>query len=489
MSEKQLISAENIKVSFGEQDVLDFERFQLYEGDRIGLVGANGAGKTTLLRILSGELEPDQGLVKMNCDPFYFQQFEDTWDTFELDGKEIKTMGVRDQIWQEQVSGGENTRIRLAQMFGSQKAVAFLDEPSANLDGKGIELLKKRLKEMNSFVLVSHDRALMNEVCNRIIEVSFGKLQQFDGNYDNYQELKEAQTKQQWNEYEQYQSEKKRLQKVYYEKKVKAQKIESRPHNISASDAKTRNLLASRKIEDKARSMEKSATNVMKRIEHMDVKEKPKELPKMRPDFRLTNPPENPIVIRGEHITFGYNDGEPLYTDASFLIRNRSKVAILGNNGAGKTTLLNLILSQNQVSVVPGAKIGYLKQNLSGLDLQKTVLENIMDVSIQKEDIARIILARLLLSERDMKKKVGNLSGGERMKLAFAMLFVSDVNLLILDEPTNYMDLPSIEALESLLQEYEGTLVFVSHDMEFVKRIATEILIVEAGKVILQQRK
>lgn len=233
--------------------------------------------------------------------------------------------------------------------------------------------------------------------------------------------------------------------------------------------------------------MEKSATNVMKRIEHMDVKEKPKELPKMRPDFRLTNPPENPIVIRGEHITFGYNDGEPLYTDASFLIRNRSKVAILGNNGAGKTTLLNLILSQNQVSVVPGAKIGYLKQNLSGLDLQKTVLENIMDVSIQKEDIARIILARLLLSERDMKKKVGNLSGGERMKLAFAMLFVSDVNLLILDEPTNYMDLPSIEALESLLQEYEGTLVFVSHDMEFVKRIATEILIVEAGKVIAKQ--
>ena len=162
MSEKQLISAENIKVSFGEQDVLDFERFQLYEGDRIGLVGANGAGKTTLLRILSGELEPDQGLVKMNCDPFYFQQFEDTWDTFELDGKEIKTMGVRDQIWQEQVSGGENTRIRLAQMFVSQKAVAFLDEPSANLDGKGNELLKKRLKEMNTFVFVSHDRSHIN---------------------------------------------------------------------------------------------------------------------------------------------------------------------------------------------------------------------------------------------------------------------------------------------------------------------------------------
>ena len=225
MAKKQLICAENIKVSFGEQDVLDFDKFQVFEGDKIGLVGVNGAGKSTLLQVLAGELEPSQGFVGINCEPFYFRQFEAAWDCYELDGKEVKTMGVREQIWQEQVSGGENTRIRLAQLFGCQRAVAFLDEPSANLDQKGIELLTKRLQDMESFVLVSHDRTLMNEVCNQIVEISFGKLQSFDGNYEVYKELKQAQTDRQWREYEQYNSEKKRLRKIYYDKKVKAQRI------------------------------------------------------------------------------------------------------------------------------------------------------------------------------------------------------------------------------------------------------------------------
>ena len=144
MSKKQLISAENVRVSFGEQDVLDFERFQVYEGDKIGLVGANGAGKSTLLRVLSGELEPTNGKVILSCEPFYFRQFEEKWNVDELDGREVNLMGVKEQIWQNEVSGGENTRIRLAQMFGSQRAVAFLDEPSANLDAKGIKLLVKR---------------------------------------------------------------------------------------------------------------------------------------------------------------------------------------------------------------------------------------------------------------------------------------------------------------------------------------------------------
>ena len=483
MAKKQLICAENIKVSFGEQDVLDFDKFQVFEGDKIGLVGVNGAGKSTLLQVLAGELEPSQGFVRINCEPFYFRQFEEAWDCYELDGKEVKTMGVREQIWQEQVSGGENTRIRLAQMFGCQRAVAFLDEPSANLDQKGIELLTKRLQDMESFVLVSHDRTLMNEVCNQIVEISFGKLQSFDGNYEVYKELKQAQTDRQWREYEQYNSEKKRLQKIYYDKKVKAQRIESKPRNMSSSDAKTRNFWATRKIEDKARSLEKSAANVMKRLEHMEVKERPKEVSKMRPDFRLTNPPENPIVIRGEHISFDY-DGKMVYEDASFVVKNKSKVVISGDNGAGKTTLLDMIIDKNQIYVVPGAKIGYVRQNLSDIDMDRTVLENVMEVSIQKEEIARTILARLLLSERDMKKKVSCLSGGERMKLAFARLFVSDVNLLILDEPTNYLDLPSIEALEELLQEYEGTLLFVSHDKEFVQQIATDMLVIDDGKVI-----
>ncbi len=482
MSKKILISAENIKQIYAEQTVLDFDRFYLYEGEKVGLVGMNGAGKTTLLRILAGQIEPSEGKVKLDCIPFFFEQFGSGCSPLDTDYAEAGKMGVSDQMWQEKVSGGEDTRIRLAELFSSQRAVAFLDEPTSNLDSAGVELLKKRLCEIESMVLISHDRSLLNEVCDRIVEVSFGELHFYNGNYDDYLEQKEQQRKTEYAEYENYQAEKQRLTNVYRQKKAKAKSIEKKPKNISASEAKAIALCGNRKPEDKARNMEKSAENVLKRIEHMEVKQKPKEEPVARPDFRLTNPPRNPIVIRGEHLVFGYDD-KLIFDDADFIIKNGAKVALVGENGAGKTTLIELINKGEKVYVVPGAKIGYARQNMSQIDMEKTVLENVKNVSIQSESIARIILARLLLTERDIRKKAKDLSGGERMKLSFAMLFVSDVNLLILDEPTNYLDIPSIEALEKLLVEYEGTLLFVSHDKTFVDHVATQKLLIKDGKI------
>ncbi|MCR5824127.1 MAG: ABC-F type ribosomal protection protein [Lachnospiraceae bacterium] len=483
MSKRLFIKAENVIHAYGEQTVLDFERFYLYEGEKVGLVGRNGAGKSTLLKILAGEIEATKGLVVKECEPFYFEQFGSDDSYRETDYAEAGRLGVGDRIWQENVSGGEETRIRLAQLFSSQRAVAFLDEPTSNLDLDGVELLKKRLKEIDTMVIISHDRSLLNEFCNRIVEISFGKLQSFNGNYDDYLVQKEEQVKTQQAEYEEYQAEKKRLKGIYLEKKAKAKSLEKKPKNLSSSEAKAIALGASRKPEDKARGMERSATNVLKRIEHMEVKEKPKEEPTVRPDFRLTNPPKNPIVIRGEHISFSY-DQNVIFDDADLIIKNGSKVALLGGNGAGKTTLLELIAKREGIYVVPGAKIGYARQNMSQIDMNLTVLENVKRVSIQSESLARIILARLLLSERDMNKKAADLSGGERMKLSFAMLFVSDVNLLILDEPTNYLDIPSVEALEKLLTEYEGTLLFTSHDKMFVDKIATDRLYVRDGKIV-----
>lgn len=483
MPKKQLICAEHIVVNFGEQKVLDFDRFYVYEGEKIGLVGVNGAGKTTLLRVLAGELEPDAGKVEISCDPFFFRQFSEEVPDWELDGKEVSDMGVRDKIWQEHVSGGEDTRIRLAQMFGSRRGITFLDEPTANLDVKGIRRLKEKIKEIDTLILISHDRALLNEVCTRIVEVSFGKLKSYDGNYEDYMIQKEQEKNREWAEYENYTAEKKRLEKIYVAKKEKARSIERKPKNISSSDAKDINFGGKRKIEDKARSMENSAKNVKKRIEHMEVKEKPREIPKIRPDFRLTEPPENRIIISSEHLDFSYEDGTEIFRDASFQIANKSHVAIVGENGAGKTTLLHLIRDRQQVHVVPRANIGIFEQNLETLDYEKTVLQNVMDVSIQKEEVARTILSRLLLSAEDMSKKAGVLSGGERIKLAFAKLFVSKANVLVLDEPTNFLDIPSVEALEQLFSEYEGTLVFVSHDEAFIRAVATDILIVRDKEI------
>lgn len=255
---------------------------------------------------------------------------------------------------------------------------------------------------------------------------------------------------------------------------------------MTPREAGLRNFLSHHPKDAKARKMEKSAANVKQRISSMEVKEKPRELPKIRPDFRLTDPPENKIVIRGEHLSFSYENGIKIFDDASFQIENHSRVAIVGNNGAGKSTLLHLIcgkLASEAISVVPKASIGLFEQNLSTIDYKKNVLDNIMEVSVQKESVARIVLARLLFFESDMKKPAGVLSGGERIKLAFAKLFVSQVNLLILDEPTNYLDLLSIEAIETMFSEYQGTLIFVSHDREFIRKVATEILEVKGGKI------
>ena len=369
MSKRLLIKAENIVHSFGEQTVLDFDRFYLYEGEKVGLVGMNGAGKTTLLKILSGELEPTKGFVSRACEPFCFEQFGGSDTYYETDFSEAGKMGVSQKLWQENVSGGEDTRIRLAQLFSCPNAVAFLDEPTSNLDYEGVEMLKKRLKEIETLVMISHDRSVLNDICDRIVEISFGKLNCYSGNYDDYVIQKEEQFKAMQSEYENYQAEKKRLQRVYVQKKAKAKTIEKKPGNLTPSEAKAISLCGNRKPEDKARGIEKST-------------------------------------------------------------------------------------------------------------------ENVRRVSIQSESLSRTVLARLLLSERDMNKKAFELSGGERMKLSFAMLFVSDVNLLIFDEPTNYLDIPSVEALEKMLMEYEGTLLFTSHDKIFVDRIATDIYRIESGKII-----
>lgn len=509
MQSRQLILAEKVEMEFGEREIFRFDRLTVYEGEKVGLVGANGAGKTTLLRVLAGELKPTRGNVKIEGEAAFFRQFAEEGqerfmdaDICELSGKEVSDMRVQDKIWEQSVSGGEETRIRLAQVFSGDKPVVFLDEPTANLDRKGIAILKRKLAALDTVVIVSHDRALLGELCTRIIEIEGGKLTEYCGNYDDYMEQKQAAVARQWTEYENYHAEKKRLEKVFREKKEHARQIEKRPRNMSPREAGLRNFLSQHPKDAKARKMEKAAKNVQQRIDAMEVKEKPQELPKIRPDFRLTDPPENRYVIRGEGLCFAYEGGPALFKGASFQIANKSRVAIVGDNGAGKTTLLHLICAAageitggtgasqaGSISVVPKARIGVFEQNLSTIDYSKTVLDNVMEVSVQREAVARTILSRLLFFENDMKKPAGVLSGGERIKLAFARLFASRVNLLILDEPTNYLDIPSIEALEEMFSEYEGTLVFVSHDEAFIRKVATEVLEIADGKIMPVDRK
>ena len=471
-------------MSFGVRDLFHIDRLEVFEGDRIGLVGLNGSGKSTLLRLINGDIVPDSGSIKRDCTPAYFAQLsEENIDV--ADPKELSLFGVQQLVEQSTTSGGENTRLRLAELFSSENTLFLLDEPTSHLDEQGFEYLDQRLSLIESFIIVSHDRELLDRQCNTIIEIEAGEVRTYPGNYTSYCEQKKQAVERAYFEYEQYTEEVKRLSAVYRKKKEQAQKIAQKPHGLSSSQAKVRDFTSLRRSpKGKAKSMDQSAENIRKRIEHMEIKEKPRELPQMRPVFSLTDPPRNPVIMEAEHLSFSYPGGKEIFRDTVFRLARDSRTVLLGENGSGKTTLIRLILEGKLIRIVPKAKIGYLKQDLSDLNMEKNVLENIMETSIQSPSITRAVLARLLFSEQDIRTKVEVLSGGERVRLACARILVSDANVLILDEPTNYLDIPSIEAIQSLLSEYEGTMLFTSHDEAFVRAIATDALIIRDKKLV-----
>ena len=480
----RLLCLENISISFGIRDIFHIEKLEVFEGDRIGLVGLNGSGKSTLLRLINGDIVPDTGSIKRDCTPTYFAQLSEEGCDM-ADPKELSLFGVLQLAGQAVVSGGENTRLRLAELFSSGNVLFLLDEPTSHLDGQGFEYLDQRLSRIDSFIIVSHDRELLDRQCNTIIEIEAGEVRTYQGNYSSYCEQKKQAVERAFFEYEQYTDEVKRLSAVYRKKKEQALKISEKPRGLSSSQAKVRDFTSLRRSpKGKAKSMDKSAENIKKRIDHMEVKEKPRELPQMRPVFSLTDPPRNPVIMEAEHLSFSYPNGKEIFHDTVFRLLRDSRTVLLGENGSGKTTLIRLILEGELIRIVPKAKIGYLKQDLSDLCMEKTVLENVMETSIQSPTIARAVLARLLFNEQDIQKKVKVLSGGERVRLAFARILVSDANVLILDEPTNYLDIPSIEAIQALLSEYEGTMLFASHDRAFVRTIATDALIIRDKKLL-----
>jgi len=474
-----VLEAENIRKYYSERLIIGFESLKIYTGDKIGIVGQNGSGKTTLMNILSKEIEPDEGFVKHYCDIAYIRQFSD--EGIKADNKVLKEFNLLDKSNQAVFSGGERTRIKIANALSSENIIVFADEPTANLDYKGIELFKQKLSTVESFLIISHDRNLLDSLCNKILEVRNGKIRLYNGNYTLYKEQKEMEHRQEEQEYEKYVSVKIKLEEAIKDRQSKSKSIRKAPKRMGNSEAR----LHKRSATEKQEKMDNSVNSLKTRLEKLEVKEKPKELPRIKLDFSLTNPPENRIVISADRLSFSYGNRK-IFSNAGFKVYNGLKTALWGENGSGKTTLLNLISnrSNDSIYIVPKAKIGYFHQGFENLDYNRSVLENVMKDSVQTQTVARTILARLLISGDDVHKKVGVLSGGERIKVSFAKLFVSDANILLLDEPTNYLDMMSIEALEDVLSDYEGTVLFVSHDREFVNKVAQRLLIIENHSIV-----
>ena len=459
-----VLQAMKIQKEYAARSILDFESFQVYAGDKIGIVGANGAGKSTLLQILSGELAPDSGKVDRRCKAVLLRQFDER---------------------EESRSGGENRKRIISERMSGDNLIVFADEPTANLDADGLRWITRKLQNADTLLLVSHDRELLDTLCSRIVEIKDGKLREFTGNYSDYENTLEKERQAQQVQHEQYKRKKAQLERAIatQEHAVASQRqSKRRQYAKNSSEARLgghKRAAIYQKIERQAKAME---TN----LNRLQEVEKLKEAPRININFSLTQPPGNKIVLRCENLYFAYGDN-PVLDHAAFVVRRGEKVALTGKNGAGKSTLLNLIYrGYPGIVPVPKLRMGFLHQNFEDLDMGATLLENVLSVSVQQLSDVRSILAGLLFRGDDVYKRAGALSGGELVRLSLARLLASPANALLLDEPTNFLDIPSLQAVQQTLADYPGTLLMVSHDSRFVNAIATARLHLEDGKVTEQ---
>ncbi|MBS4176824.1 Vga family ABC-F type ribosomal protection protein [Lederbergia citrea] len=456
-----LLEAKNLKYYIKDRLLIDTEHLCIQKRDRIGLVGRNGSGKTTLLEILANKKTPESGTVSAQARCELLPQLKNTNTT---------------------KSGGEVTQDYINHVLSKKPGILLADEPTTNLDTKHIEKLEKQLKRwQGAIVIVSHDRAFLDSLCTIIWELNEGKVKEYKGNYSEYVAQKELERRQHENAYEQFEKKKKQLEEALVLKEQKAERAMKLPKKISPSEARLKG--AKPYFANKQKKLRKTAKAIETRLEKLDEVQKLKEMPSIKMDLPNEETFKGRVVLRFKDVS-GLIGERILWNLTSFDVRGGDKVAIIGENGSGKTTLLKKIINgENGVTKSPSMKIGYFSQNLDVLNVNDSILENVHSTSHQDETFIRTVLARLHFFREDVYKKIEVLSGGERVKVAFAKLFVSNINTLILDEPTNFLDIDAVEAFESLLQDYKGTVLLVSHDRRFIQTIASRILAIDNQEI------
>ena len=471
---KLLLAAEGIKVAFGPRTVLDVERFELRDGDRVGLVGENGAGKTTLIRVLAGLMAPDAGHAKRYAPVALIRQ--DRRDAVETATPEMKSR-FRAPDEGENLSGGEETRRRIAAALSMGGRVLMADEPTSDLDSDGVALLAGALRRYEgALLLVSHDRALLDEVVTVIAELQDGIITLYPGNYSAYRAERENRVAFERFEYDQYRAEQARLRRSAQSMAERASQTHL-PTRMGNSEARLhkRAVSASQATKHQARKALES------RLERLPEKRRPREDPDVKMEIGVSGITSR-VAAEARGLTLRAGE-KTLAKNAEFRIPTFSRTALLGPNGCGKTTLIRAILAGDGVTISPGVRVGFLDQDMRTLDDSKSALENAMLGSVQPESAVRTALARLGIRGDAVFKPVGKMSGGERVKVMLTRLMASDINFLVLDEPTNHLDVFSLEALGDVLADYGGTLLFVSHDRRFTQQVATRLIFFEDGRL------
>ena len=417
-----LIKAENVCVEYTGCDILDIDELELYDYDRIGLVGANGAGKSTLLKVLLGELNPPGCKVNRFGRFTYIPQLDEA--TFQ-EVKDFALMGKLrvEQLEVQTMSGGEETRLKIAQALSEQVHGIFADEPTCHLDYEGIDFLIGQLKFFSgALLIISHDRYFLDEVVDKIWELKNGKIIEYWGNYSDYLRQKEEERQSQAAKFEQFIAERNRLKRAAEEKRKQACKIDQKAKGAAEkNNSESRGRLGHQKT---LGCKQKTLYNAVKSMEHRiaalgDV-EAPENIRTIR--FRQSKALalHNPYPITGTEISKRFSN-KVLFEKASFNIPLGAKVALTGGNGTGKTTLFQMILNhEDGISISPKAVIGYFDQNGYKYNCNQGVMEFMQENCDYQVPEIRSVMASLGFSENDIRKKLSVLSGGETIKLLLA---------------------------------------------------------------------
>jgi ATP-binding cassette subfamily F protein 3 len=509
-----MLTIRDLKMTLGGRVLFENAALQINCGDRVALVGPNGAGKSTLFSIILKAKDPDTGVVERDLwttvgylpqeaeaygdetvldvatgrveelprleqrlheleakgDVSSAEYFETHAKHDALTDAQVETkakrmlqgLGYRDADFHRparEMSGGWIMRARLARLLVMEPDLLLLDEPTNHLDLLSLLWLQDYLRNYSgALLLISHDRQFMDEIVTEVHEISEKKLIAYTGNYTDYLRQREERYDQQLAAYNNQQKEIQSLQ-----------------------------IFA-----DRFRSVTSKASQAMsklKQIERMELIEKP-VAPKKPFRFQIPQPPrggQRAITLRGVHMAYGANQ---VYQGLDLTIERGERTVLVGPNGAGKSTLLKILadaveIQQGERDLGHNAKIAYFSQHRAAtLDPEKTVMEEVLACApTLREEEARAILGSFLFRKDDIFKKTEVLSGGEKTRLNLIRFLVDPPNLLLMDEPTTHLDILTVESLTLALERYAGTLVFISHDVHFIRQLATKVLHVNAGKI------
>lgn len=474
-----LVKVENLKKYYADKLILDIDKLEILENDKIGLVGSNGQGKTTLLKAILGEIEIDEGYTYLTESYSYISQSENNIETCSH-SKEKSLLNAPDKF-EEYLSGGEKVKLKIADALSNKKNIIIADEPTSNLDKKSIGLLEDMFKRHEgALLLISHDRRFLDELCTTILELEDGKLKAYKGNYTDYLMQKDEEVKRADFEYQEYVKEKKRLEKALLYKKALSDGIRKTPKRMGNSEARLHKMGG----QTNKKKLDSNVKAIKSRIDKLEVKNKPKVSKEMNIKIQDGMEIISKNLVEVKDMTLKL-ENKLLLDNVSFKIKRGKKIALLGDNGCGKSTLIKEILADknDNIKINNKVKVGYFDQNQSLLDEEKSVLYNTKVNSSFDESFIRINLSLFGFKGDDVYKKVKVLSGGEKVKIALCKIILEDNNFLVFDEPTNYLDIKSMEALEKALINTDKTMLIVSHDRVFVSHICNYIIEIKDAKI------